>query len=145
MNYTRLMRTIERYEGFRQFPYKCTAGKTTIGIGRNLDDKGITYAEAKMLLKHDLANCQWDLENIFPKFNSYPGPVQEVLMNMRFQLGYGGFRSFKRMIAAVIQEDYIKAASEMRNSKWYEQTTKRAEDLSTIMEKQGEHYETRRF
>ena len=44
------MKAIERqlieHEGLEQKVYRCTAGKLTIGVGRNLEDKGITEEEA---------------------------------------------------------------------------------------------------
>ena len=33
---------IKYHEKYRRFPYRCTAGKLTIGYGWNLDDNGIT-------------------------------------------------------------------------------------------------------
>ena len=34
------------HEDIKLKPYRCSAGKLTIGVGRNLDDNGITRAEA---------------------------------------------------------------------------------------------------
>ena len=42
------------HEGLRLKPYKCTAGKITVGVGRNLDDVGITEEEAMMMLHNDM-------------------------------------------------------------------------------------------
>lgn len=44
-----------RHEGLRLKPYKCSANSWTIGVGRNLDDIGISGSEALVLLKHDIA------------------------------------------------------------------------------------------
>ena len=41
-------------EGIRLKPYLCPAGKTTIGVGRNLDDVGITEAEAMITTSPEL-------------------------------------------------------------------------------------------
>ena len=46
--------SLRDHEGLRHFPYQCTAGRTTIGYGRNLDDKGLTLAECEVLLDNDL-------------------------------------------------------------------------------------------
>ena len=37
-------------EGYRQFPYRCTAGKLTIGYGFNLDDTGLSEPESAAIL-----------------------------------------------------------------------------------------------
>lgn len=39
-----------RDEGLRLFPYRCTAGKLTVGIGRNLDNNPLTADEAMVFL-----------------------------------------------------------------------------------------------
>ena len=48
------MPTIEEqlllHEGLRLKPYRCTSNKLTIGVGRNLEDKGISKEEAMRLL-----------------------------------------------------------------------------------------------
>lgn len=41
-------------EGFRSFPYKCSAGALTIGYGRNLDSNGLRRVEAKALFDNDV-------------------------------------------------------------------------------------------
>ena len=134
MNINRLTRTIERHEGFRSKPYRCTSSKLTIGIGRNLDDVGIRYSEAKFMLKNDLEECRLDLRKIFPQqLDSLPDYVQEVLMNMRFQLGSRGFRGFKKLIGAVHGWDFELAAIEMLVSRWARQTPERANELAGVM------------
>jgi len=134
MNTNRLLRTIERHEDYRQLPYRCTAGYLTGGIGRNLETKGISYSEARFMLKNDLDECRWDLAGIFQSFDSYPDHVQEVLMNMRFQLGSGGFRSFKRFIGAIKGWDFDRAQTEMLDSKWAKKDTPaRAKELAGVL------------
>lgn len=58
---TRIKAQLVRHEGLRLKPYRCTAGKLTIGIGRNLDDRGISQKEAYAMLERDIFDCdQWD-------------------------------------------------------------------------------------
>lgn len=121
-------------EGLRQFPYHCTAGKLTIGYGRNIEEKGISIDEAEMLLNHDVQECILDLVQFFQDFYDYPERVQRVLVNMRFQLGAKGFRAFKNMIAAVREQDWIGMVVQMKDSRWYTQTPKRALRLIGIIE-----------
>ena len=65
-----LIEQLMRHEGFRTKPYRCSAGKLTIGYGRNLDDKGITKAEAFMMLKNDIEEAYLDLIGELPWFHS---------------------------------------------------------------------------
>ncbi len=135
MNINRLNELIKKHEGLRLKPYQCTADKTTIGYGRNLTDKGITEEEAVRMLEHDLAGCAADLESIFPNhFQSLPENIQTVLMDMRFQLGYTGFRRFKKMIRAVHVDDPAEMIRQMKDSKWYHQVPSRAEDLIRMID-----------
>jgi lysozyme len=129
MDMNRLMRRLEQDEEYRQFPYKCTAGRWTCAIGRNLTDKGIRYSEARFMLKNDIEECVTDLRKILPNFDDLPVKIQEVLVNMRFQLGPGGIRGFKQMLGAVRAWDFERMKKEMKDSAWYRQTTNRAERL----------------
>jgi len=135
MNQNRLARTLERHEGFRDKPYHCTAGKLTIGIGWNLDDSPMRYSEARFRLKNDLDECRWDLENLLQgQFDGLPDHVQGVLMNMRFQLGPGGFRTFKKFIAAIRGWDFVLAQKEGLDSKWARSDTpERARELMEVL------------
>ena len=134
MNQNRLLRTIEKHEGFREKPYRCTAGKLTIGIGWNIQEVPMRYSEARFRLRNDLDECRWDLAKIFQSFDSYPDHVQEVLMNMRFQLGPGKFRSFENFIAAIRAWDIDRAKTEMLDSKWAKQDTPgRANELAGVL------------
>jgi lysozyme len=59
-----MIRQLTTHEGLRLKPYLCPAGKLTIGIGRNLEGKGITKQEAIMLLENDIQECLDDLTDI---------------------------------------------------------------------------------
>ena len=56
-----------RHEGLRLKPYRCTAGKLTLGVGRNLNDCGISQTEAYVLLGNDIQNCERQLLDEIPK------------------------------------------------------------------------------
>ena len=122
-----------KHEGLRLKPYLCPAGKLTIGIGRNLEDKGITEKEAVMLLENDIQECIQDLKTLFQAFDQLPESVQRVLVDMRFNLGPSRFRHFKKMIVAVKNQDFIQAAAEMKDSRWYAQVGQRARTLVDMM------------
>ena len=124
---------IQRHEGLRLKPYKCTAGKLTIGFGRNLEDVGITVEEATQMLQHDIAECIRQLETI-DGFSVLDEVRRAVLIDMTFNLGFAGILAFKNMWRAVENRDYDKAAAEMLDSKWARQVGQRALRLSTMMQ-----------
>ncbi len=127
-----------RHEGIRLFPYKCSQKKLTIGIGRNIEEKGITKKEALFLLDTDIEQCELDLATmIFPgQFYLFPENIQLVLVNMRFQLGHQGFKKFKKMIYAFQICDYQEAVVQMKDSKWAGQVPTRAKELILMVEKE---------
>lgn len=133
MDHRKLKKMLIDHEGIKYAPYKCPAGKTTIGIGHNLDDKGISKAVVELLYAEDIAEVEEDLKAIFDDFDTLPGQIQLVLADMRFQLGRKGFLSFKRMINAVKDRNWHTMFLQMKNSDWYSQTPKRANDLLNMV------------
>ncbi|MDP3703688.1 MAG: lysozyme, partial [Candidatus Omnitrophota bacterium] len=95
-----LERQLIAHEGLRLKPYTDTVGKLTIGVGRNLTDKGITKAEALYLLERDIEECIADLVT-FPWFGRLDSVRQRVMIDMRFNLGPSRLRKFRRTLAAV--------------------------------------------
>lgn len=136
------LKTIEEqlilHEGLRLKPYKCPAGYLTIGVGRNLETKGISREEALFLLRNDIK----EIERALSKYDWYTklDPIrQKVLIDMCFNLGLAGLLQFKRMIAALAAGDYKRAADEMVDSAWYHQVGTRARRLVEMM-RTGEDY-----
>lgn len=117
MNLDRLTLRLMHEEGLRLKPYKDTVGKTTIGYGRNLDDVGVTKAEAESMLRHDILRAEEGAKALVSNFGELTSLRQEVLVEMAFNLGTAGLGGFKRMIAAVEAGDYANAAREISTSK----------------------------
>jgi len=134
MDYSKTVLLIKQHEGLKLKPYKCSAGKLTIGYGRNLDDKGISEAEAQALLEKDFFDILNDLNVTYRWFYNLNNPRKAVVCDMAFNLGMEGFAKFKRMIAAVSRSNFKMAATEMIKSKWYEQVGRRSERLVQMME-----------
>lgn len=124
---------IERHEGIRLKPYRCSKGVLTIGIGRNLEDVGITEDEARYLFKNDINRCIDEVWNNIPAAKNLNPARFAVLVNMCFNLGINGLLGFRRMLSALSDGDYRSAAAEMINSKWASQVSNRAKELSKQM------------
>jgi len=124
--------SLKKHEGFRSKAYKCTAGKTTVGIGRNLDDKGISEREAEFLLDNDIVECVQDLAT-FSYWNKLTPSQQAALIDLRFCLGAAGYRDFKRMNKALEDGYPTQAAFEIEHSRFAEQTGNRASDLAEML------------
>ncbi len=132
----RIKEQLVRHEGLRLKPYHCTAGKLTIGYGRNLDDCGISQTEAYVLLKNDIQNCEKQLLDEIPEiYNGLDEVRQSVLINMCFNLGIKGLLDFNNTLAFIKAGDWERAANNMLASKWAKQVGMRAIELSELMGK----------
>ncbi len=119
-------------EGEKLLPYRCTAGKLTIGVGRNLDDRGITKEESRFLLKTDIAIVLEECRSL-DYWDSLDPARQFVVADMVFNLGFSRFNGFRKFQNALRIGDYSLAAHEMMDSRWARQVGRRAVKLRDIM------------
>lgn len=123
---------IKRHEGLRLKPYKCTAGKLTIGYGRNLEDNGISQYEAEQMLFNDIQHCYTNLVKL-SCWNKLDEARKAVLLDMCYNIGIARLKTFKKMLAALEVGAYNRAAKEMIDSRWASQVKTRATELAEIM------------
>lgn len=133
MNRERLKNLLILHENLKLKVYKDSLGIETIGVGRNIRDKGISLNTALQMLDEDIDECYEDLQT-FSWFNALDDIRQEVLLDMRFNLGPTRFRGFKNTLRAVEEGRYSDAASSMLASKWAKQVKTRATRLAKMME-----------
>ena len=141
-------------EGLRLQVYKGTLGIDTIGIGRNLEDRGITKeelddldiptiehvyeygiteADAVYLATNDVQIVEEELVRAQPCVDRLDSVRQLILIDMAFNMGVPRLCLFKKMWAAVKAEDYPTAAKEMLDSRWAKQVKGRATKLANAM------------
>lgn len=115
-------------EGLRLKPYRCTAGKLTIGYGHNLDDMGISHAVAEQLLQEDLLLAEKACRKIFEEtFDRWSENRKLGWINLAFNLGYVRLLQFRNTIRAARLEDWEEVEKGLRNSLWFKQVHNRAE------------------
>lgn len=148
MKLERLKKQLVKDEGKSLKVYKDHLGYLTVGIGhlivesdpeeiRNLalGDK-ITEEQCNDLFMQDLAKAIADAKIVFdPVWDTFPDIVQEVVINMLFNLGRPRFFKFKKTILAIYEGRFEDAAVEMLDSKWAKQVPNRANRLSAQMER----------
>lgn len=142
-------------EGVRLKVYRCTEGKLTIGVGRNLDANGIHPGEtavlgitresciangisriqAMVLLDNDIDRCVADLDRGVPWWRQLADARQRVLLNMCFNMGLPTLLAFKNTLRLIKQGEYVLAGHAMLQSKWARQVKARAVRLADMMEK----------
>lgn len=135
MTYNRelLVYELSRDEDVRTKPYKDSVGKLTIGVGRNLDDKGLSKAEINILLNNDINDSEADLDRTFPWWRQLSDNRQRVLLNMCFNLGIKRLAGFKNMLKDVQNDLFDRVAVEMLDSLWARQVGGRAVRLAKMM------------
>lgn len=120
-------------EGWRNKPYRCSAGYLTVGVGRNLDAKGLSDSEVQVLLTNDIEECWRGVVRELPWVTQLSDPRQRVICGWAFQLGLSGLLEFKQTLAAIKAGRYDEAAAMMLQSKWAQQTPARVKRLAAMM------------
>lgn len=133
MNYELLREQLRRHEGYSKLPYQDIVGKVSIGIGRNLDDKGLSDAAIELCFKEDIDEAVADCQKMFAGWHSFPDMIQVVLCNMMFNMGYTRLSGFRQMRDAAMKHEWRRMADEMKDSKWYRQVGKRGEELEQLV------------
>jgi len=128
-----LAQELTRDEGSRSKPYLDTVGKSTIGVGRNLTDVGLSDDEILMLLKNDIDRVLDELDRVLPWFRSMSDNRQRCLANMSFNLGLPTLLQFAATLAAMQAGRYDDAAAGMLDSRWSSQVGDRAKRLAQMM------------
>ena len=138
---------VKSHEGCVLEPYDDSLGKLTVGIGhlvqaheRKRFQLGvkITQEEADELFDIDLNRAAAGADELIIKnigdHDDLPQVIQEVLVEMVFQLGATGVKQFRNMWASLKEKDWPMAAMHMKDSRWRKQTKKRCEHLSKMVE-----------
>ena len=134
--------------------YKDSLGIDTIGIGRNLKDRGISReeldyldipnmevvyehgiseADARYLALNDIAIVENELCRVHTCVENLDSVRQLVLMDMAFNMGVPRLCKFKLMWNAIHEQNWEAASREMLDSKWARQVGRRAKILSDAM------------
>lgn len=119
----------------RLMPYRDSLGNLSLGYGRNIDDNGISAAEAAMLLGNDI-----DISIATASQQPWFGLVEPCEPRLRaiceilFELGLPRFNGFHDAVAALNAGDWQTAGAEFLNSLWHLQVGKRAERLAAMIQ-----------
>lgn len=127
-----LSKIIKENEGLVLNLYKCPAGKTTIGYGHNIQDRGISRECAEFIFQEDLNGAIDSCRVIFGDdfFNSLSDCRKIALVDMMFNLGVNKFLTFKKFIKAIKEKNWDKASVEIIHSKAYTQAKRRYQLLA---------------
>ena len=136
-NYEKMAKIIRRREGLCFQPYRCPAGKLTIGYGHNLDARGISLEAAELLLRQDIQIAYKQVKNTFPWWAKLTDARFFVLVDLVYNMGLSDVCGFKKMLAALEDGNYETAASELLDSRYARQLGQRAHENAEML-KSGE-------
>jgi lysozyme len=119
-------------EGERLDLYKDSVGIYTIGVGHNIEEKGVSKAVSRLMLKEDIQDVVNDCRKL-PYWNDLDSVRQLVVADMVFNLGFTRFLGFVNLNRALSIQDYVLAPVEMKDSKWFRQVGRRAIKLCKAM------------
>ena len=146
MNFEQLREQLIYDEGAVYSIYEDHLGYATFGIGHLVKETDpeygqpvgtkVAYQRVMDCFREDCDVAVRECAILYGEdyFEDFPGEVQEILVNMMFNLGRPRLGKFKKMMAALKKEDWKEAAVEGRDSRWHKQVTKRAERLMSRLE-----------
>ena len=144
MNREQVQKQLAVDEGIVHEVYLDHLGYATFGIGHLITDKdpeqeytvGTPISEERVTeaFQHDLDIAISECRVLYDRWDFFEGEVQEILVNMMFNLGRPRLSGFKNMKKALDMGAYKTSAKEGRDSKWYRQVGNRAERLMTRLE-----------
>jgi GH24 family phage-related lysozyme (muramidase) len=133
---------IDHEGGILLKPYKCTANKWTIGAGHLIKERemnefrnGITYETGLKLFLIDYSIAKRDMQTFLKPCGDMPDIVQEVCLEMAFQIGLPKLQKFVKFKQALTDQNWSEAILQMEQSRWYNQTPHRARSLMDKMKK----------
>ena len=139
----RLRQELTTDEGCKYETYLCSENKLTGGIGHLIlgtdaeYDKPIGSSISKERVTEwfdqDIQMTINDCKKVYDDWDALPEEVRLICANMMFQLGRPRYSGFKKKIQAVKDGQWLEAATQMQQSRWYNQTTNRADRLISRM------------
>lgn len=133
MNIQRLRQQLIKHESIELKPYRCTSDKLTIGVGRNIEDRGISHETAMQMLDEDIDICVNELQQTISYWNDLPSRVKEGLINLCFNMGISRLMAFKKTFGFLRESMFDKAADELLESRYANQVGQRAIDVADMI------------
>lgn len=128
-----LIERIKLHEGYRKRVYKDHLGNLTIGYGFLISELELNEEMSNTILERKVAKTMFELENTLRYYDILPKKVQDVLIEMAYQIGISGLMKFKKTLHYAKISEWGKMAEEMLDSRWAKQTPKRAKELSDVI------------
>jgi lysozyme len=142
-----LKQLLTKHEGKKNEEYRCTSNRRSIGIGHNIDAKGlpddieafledngyITDEMIDRLYEMDISDAITDAIRLYPALKSFSEPRIFALIDFVFNVGYKTASTFKNTNRAINEERWDDAADGLLASKYARQVGRRARDVAEML------------
>jgi len=126
-------RYIKNHEKIRLDLYRDSSGKLCIGWGHNIEDLGIDREVADLLFEKDFQRAYRQAVQCIPFFLDLDEVRQLAIIDMVFNMGINKVLTFKKMLHALANKDWDKAARELLKSKYAKQCPQRAKENARLI------------
>ena len=143
----RLREELKIDEGCKYEIYLDHLGLPTFGIGHLVTERDTEYQKevgtvvdeirVNEVFEQDIHVTIGECRKLFDDWDKLPEEVRLILANMMFNMGRPRLSKFKKMIQAIKDGDWLEAANQMKDSRWYKQVTNRADRLISRMKAIG--------
>jgi lysozyme len=132
---------IANEEGFSPTPYMCSEGYPTVGYGQRIGPRGAMLEMYQFTMPEPVAR-EWLAQNVRAIADQLAsrsfycqcnGARAIVLLSMAYQMGVSGLLKFRKMLAAIEDNDWEEAARQALDSRWAKQTPARAKRHAEIL------------
>jgi len=133
---SKLTEMLRRHEGVETHAYKCTSGKITVGVGRNIDPDGglgLSDDEIDVLLENDIDRSIKELGAAFNWFSDLNEARRDAMIDLVFNMGLTRLTGFKKALAAMAEANYDLAAAEFMDSQYASQVKDRAIEICAMI------------
>ena len=144
MDIDKLRQELEYDEGVEYKIYHDHKGYPTFGIGHLVTQSDPEFSQplGTPVSEERVAECfNQDIETtiseckiLYDNFDELPEEVQRIIANMMFNMGRPRLSRFHKMKQAIDSGDWSEAAAQMKDSRWYNQVTNRAQRLVDRMQ-----------
>lgn len=135
--------SIKLDEGFSQTVYTDTTGNRTVCWGHKVlpqdesliaSDDTVSMETCDLFFNNDYNIATNGANELVSDFYSQPDVVQDILINMCFNLGKEGLGEFVTFLSLIEECKYKEAADDLTTTLWYKQTGERARNIVEVLE-----------
>ena len=142
----RVYNQLREDEGVEFKIYLDHLGYPTFGVGHLITEKDpereeevgtrVREERVQQAFDEDLNTAISECKALYREesWEGFPVEVQEILVNMMFNMGRTRLSGFRKFNAAILKKRWKEAGVEGRDSRWYNQVTNRAERLMSRMD-----------